>query len=178
MRDKFIFSPWISLAPALGIILILLGASLWYAVVESLGVINVIGQAEVSLDAYQKTFALDSEFWTSLGFSMWVSIAATLISSAIALPLAVWLSERSSDGDMFALNWNLAFPHLVWSVALLLILSQSGLLARWAASLGWIVLPADFPVLVRDRFGIGIILRACKRITPHFKKTEKGLGAV
>jgi putative spermidine/putrescine transport system permease protein len=32
------------------------------------------------------------------------------------------------------------------------------LLARWAASLGWISLPADFPVLVRDRFGIGIIL--------------------
>jgi putative spermidine/putrescine transport system permease protein len=158
MRDNPIFSPWISLAPALGIILLLLGASLWYAVVESLGVINVIGQTEVSLDAYAKTFAFDSEFWASLGFSLWVSIAATLISSAIALPLAVWLSERSSDGDMFALNWNLAFPHLVWSVALLLILSQSGLLARWAASLGWIVLPADFPVLVRDRFGIGIIL--------------------
>jgi hypothetical protein len=37
MRDKFIFSPWISLAPALIIVVVLLGASLFYAVAESLG---------------------------------------------------------------------------------------------------------------------------------------------
>jgi putative spermidine/putrescine transport system permease protein len=60
--------------------------------------------------------------------------------------------------DTLALNWNLAFPHLVWSVALLLFLSQSGLFARWAASLGFITAPDQFPILVRDRFGIGVIL--------------------
>jgi putative spermidine/putrescine transport system permease protein len=157
MRDKFIFSPWISLAPALIIVMILLGASLLYAVAESVGYISAIGQNEVSLGAYRDT-ALNSEFWTSLGFSLWVSIASTLISSAIALMLAVWLSERRGNTDTLALNWNLAFPHLVWSVALFLFLSQSGLLARWAASLGLISTPAEFPVLVRDRFGIGIIL--------------------
>jgi putative spermidine/putrescine transport system permease protein len=32
------------------------------------------------------------------------------------------------------------------------------LFARWAASLGVISAPAEFPVLVRDRLGIGIIL--------------------
>ena len=66
--------------------------------------------------------------------------------------------SRRTDGDTLALNWNLAFPHLAWSVALLLFLSQSGLFARWAASLGMISTPAEFPVLVRERLGIGIIL--------------------
>jgi putative spermidine/putrescine transport system permease protein len=158
MRDKFIFSPWLSLAPALTVILVLLGASLFYAEAESVGYISAIGQSQISLDAYRNTLNLNSEFWTSLEFSLWISIASTAISSAIALLLAVWLSERRGNTDTLALNWNLAFPHLVWSVALLLFLSQSGLFSRWAASLGLISTPAEFPVLVRDRFGIGIIL--------------------
>ena len=158
MRDKFIFSPWLSLAPALTIILVLLGASLLYAIAESVGYVSVIGQNEVSFSVYRATLDLNSEFWTSLSFSLWISIASTMSSSAVALALAVWLSERRGNTDTLALNWNLAFPHLVWSVAFLLFLSQSGLFSRWAASLGLTSTTAEFPVLVRDRFGIGIIL--------------------
>jgi putative spermidine/putrescine transport system permease protein len=100
----------------------------------------------------------DSEFWTSLAFSLWVSIASTVVSSVISLALAIWLSARNRNTDILALNWNLAFPHLVWSVALLLFLSQSGLFARWAASLGLITTPEQFPILLRDSYGIGVIL--------------------
>ncbi len=171
MRDKFIFSSWISLAPALTIIMVLLGASLLYAGAESLGYVSVIGQNEISFDAYRAALDLNSEFWVSLGFSLWVSIASTLISSAVALALAVWLSERRGNTDTLALNWNLAFPHLVWSVALLLFLSQSGLFSRWAASLGLISTPAEFPVLVRDRFGIGIILSYLGKEIPFLSIT-------
>lgn len=171
MRDKSIFSPWLSLAPALTVILVLLGASLLYAVAESLGVISVIGQSQISLNAYRDTLQIGSEFWTSLGFSLWISITSTAISSALALMLAVWLSERRGNSDTLALNWNLAFPHLVWSVALLLILSQSGLFARWAATLGLISTPADFPVLVRDRFGIGIIFSYIGKEVPFLTIT-------
>ncbi|NCP88406.1 MAG: hypothetical protein CO094_01070 [Anaerolineae bacterium CG_4_9_14_3_um_filter_57_17] len=156
MRSHPLFAPWFSLAPALTIVMVLLGASLWYAVAESLGVIGAIGQNQPSFSAYRAAFLPASEFWLSLTFSLWVSLAATILSAAGALILAVWLSERNSGG--FALHWNLAFPHLVWSVVLLLILSQSGLFSRWAAALGLISTPAEFPVLVRDRFGIGILL--------------------
>lgn len=165
MRDKLIFSPWFALAPALILVSVLLGASLVYGVAQSLGLMSVIGQNTLSLDAYRNILSgqgpAGGEFWGSLVFSLWVSITSTIVSSALALLVAVWLSERragSGNVDTLALNWNLAFPHLVWSVALLLFLSQSGLLARWAAALGIIHTPANFPVLVRDRFGIGIIL--------------------
>jgi len=171
MRDRFIFSPWLALAPALTLITILLGASLAYGVAQSLGLMSVIGQDSISLTAYKNILSgqglAGQEFWGSLAFSLWVSIASTLISSALALLVAVWLSERrSGNGDTLALNWNLAFPHLVWSVALLLFLSQSGLLARWAASLGLISTPADFPVLLRDRYGVGIILHYVSKEIP------------
>ena len=173
MRDKLIFSPWLSLAPALIIVMVLMGASLAYGVAQSLGLMSVIGQNSLSLEAYQNLLSgqglAGREFWGSLAFSLWVSLASTLVSSLLALLVAVWLSERrgkSGNVDTLALNWNLAFPHLVWAVALLLFLSQSGLLARWAAALGWIQTPADFPVLVRDRFGIGIILHYITKEIP------------
>jgi putative spermidine/putrescine transport system permease protein len=158
MRGKFIFTPWLSLAPSMIIILVLLGASLFYALAESVGYIGAIGQTDVSFSAYREVLHPNSEFWTSLGFSFWVSIVSTVVSSVISLALAIWLSACNRNTDILALNWNLAFPHLVWSVALLLFLSQSGLLARWAASLGLITVPAQFPILLRDSYGIGVIL--------------------
>lgn len=101
------------------------------------------------------------EFWPSLGFSLWVSLASTLLAAAGALLVGVLLSDRqlpARRAEILSLNLNLAFPHLVWAIGLLLLLSQSGLLARIAAQLGLIAGPADFPVLVRDRYGAGIIV--------------------
>jgi putative spermidine/putrescine transport system permease protein len=164
MRDRLIFSPWLALAPALTIVSVLLGASLVYGVAQSWGLMSGLEQETLSLRAYSDLFTgqgiAGREFWGSLAFSLWVSAASTLISAACALFVAVWLSERRAIDSTatFALNWNLAFPHLVWAVMLLLLLSQSGLLARWAASFGLVDQPAAFPVLVRDTFGIGIIL--------------------
>ena len=86
----------------------------------------------------------------------------------MALLLAVGLASRPGSGaaDNMALNWNLAIPHVVWAVALLLFLAQSGLLARLAATAGLIQVPADFPVLVRDSYGLGIILHYISKETP------------
>lgn len=173
MRDKLIFSPWIALSPAIIIVGVLLGASLAYGVAQSLGWMSVIGQDALNLGAYKNLLTgqglAGREFWGSLGYSLWISLASTLVSSATALLIAIWLSERrtsSGNADTLALNWNLAFPHLVWAVVLLLFLSQSGLLARWAATLGLIQTPADFPVLVRERYGIGIILHYVSKEIP------------
>jgi putative spermidine/putrescine transport system permease protein len=166
MHQKLKPSPYLSLAPALTFILVMLGASLLYAIAESLGFINVIGQREISLAAYRATLAPDSEFWVALAFSLWVSIASTALSSVFALMAAVWLAGQKNQSDTLAVNWHFAFPHLAWAAALLLFFSQSGLFARWAASLGWIDLPADFPVLVRDRYGFGIILHYMVKEVP------------
>jgi putative spermidine/putrescine transport system permease protein len=160
MRDRIIFSPWLALAPALTIIVILLGASLVYGIAQSLGLMSGLDESALSPRAYADLLSgqgiAGREFWGSLGFSLWVSLTSTLISAFLALLVAFWVSN--SRLDTLALNSNLAFPHMIWAIGLLLLLSQSGLLARWAASLGLISLPVEFPVLVRDKYGIGIIL--------------------
>ena len=158
-------SPWIKLAPAILVISLLFGASILFGLAQSFGLMTGTEQETISFEAYRNVFSgqgpAGREFWSSLGFSLWVATASTLLSAIGALTIAIWLSNRkgkSQQTDTLALNWNLAFPHLVWAIALLLFYSQSGLLARFAASLGLIQTPADFPILVKDRSGIGIIL--------------------
>lgn len=158
-------SPWISLAPALLVIGLLFGTSVIYGLAQSLGVLTGTGQQTLSLAAYQNVLSgqgpAGREFWPSLKFSLWIAGASTLLSAFGALPIAIWLNGRRGRGsrmDTLALNWNLAFPHIVWAIGLLLFASQSGLLARIAASLGIIQTPGEFPVVVRDPLGIGIIV--------------------
>lgn len=153
-----------SLAPALILVMVLFGSAVLYAVGQSLGNLPVIGQETFGFEAYHSVLFGPSqaanEFWSSLGFSLWVSFAATLLTAIGALVLAVLLAGRYSPRSfsIFSLNISLAFPHLVWAIGLILLLSQSGLVARLAAWAGLLDAPSSFPVLVRDRFGIGIIL--------------------
>jgi putative spermidine/putrescine transport system permease protein len=164
---------WLSLAPALLVVGLLFGVSLLSGVAQSLGDLGFIGERRLSLDAYHNLLsgatAAGREFWVSLCFSLWVSGAATMLSALGALLLAVALSGRrrpASGASLLALNLNLALPHLVWAIALLLLLAQSGLVARMAAALGLIGAPAEFPVLVRDRYGLGIILHYVSKEIP------------
>lgn len=153
----------LSLAPALILVGLLFGASIVYGVAQSLGYLTIIGQERLSLDAYRSVLIGPSvasrEFWPALGFSLWVSAASTLLAALGALLLVLLPDQRQrTRQSTLPLHLSLALPHLVWAIGLLLLLGQSGLIARIAAALGLIDAPADFPVLVRDRFGIGIIL--------------------
>jgi putative spermidine/putrescine transport system permease protein len=52
------------------------------------------------------------------------------------------------------------------AVFLINVIGQSGLAARMAYSTGLIQLPADFPVLVNDRYGAGIVIAYALKETP------------
>jgi len=164
---------WLTLAPALALVGLIFGASVLYGLAQSLGYLAIIGETRLSLEAYSGLLAGRSpagrEFWQALGFSLWVSAASTVLAAGVALLLAVALSgQRRPVGGatLLALNLNLALPHLAWAIALSLLLAQSGLLARIATALGAIQAPAEFPVLVRDSYGIGIILHYVSKEIP------------
>ena len=161
----------LALAPALGIIAVLFGTSVFYGVSQSLGWLPFLEQRELSFDAYVHVLngpAHRREFWTALGFSLWVSTVATLASALIALLLTLPLSGQAAGNRrlLTIINLDLAFPHLVWAIGLLLLLSQSGLISRLLTSVGLIERPAQFPVLVRDRFGLGIIIAYITKEVP------------
>lgn len=156
-------SIFLSLLPAVGLILLLYVGGLVLAVIQSLGYFPAAGLTRLSLDAYRLLFTRP-DFLRSLGLTTWVALCSTGVSTLLGLIEALLLrSVLNSAGRRpgwitFLYQLNLPIPHSVGAIAILLLFSQSGLLARLTYAAGWIASPSGFPALVFDRFGIGIIL--------------------
>jgi putative spermidine/putrescine transport system permease protein len=161
--------PW-ALAPALVALVLLVGAGVGYALAQSLGALSITGGTDLGFQAYGDLLrgrAAD-DVWASAGFTLWVSASATLLAASIAVAFIAWLERPGGRRGVAVrlLHVNLAIPHVVWAIALLLVISQSGVLARAADAIGLIDEPAHFPALVGDRFGLGIIIHVATKEVP------------
>jgi len=151
------------LAPTMTVIFVLFIGGLTYGALVSLGWQPIIGRTEISLTAYHSILFSDryaSVFWQGLLLTIWVSFASTLLSAMLALATALLL-RRTFIGKRiatFLYQLNLPVPHVVAAIGILFLFSQSGLLSRTGAQLGLLNSPSDFPIVVKDRLGIGIIL--------------------
>lgn len=188
-----LFAPFVPLTPALAVILVLFGGGLVLALAQSLGLMPLVGAPRLSLAAYGQVLA-GREFWLGLAATSWVAGAATVLAVVIGTGLALLVRPAFAGKRwvMFVLQLNLPIPHAVGAIAMLLLLSQSGWLARWAQAAGAISQPADFPALVFDPLGWGIILEyawksACfvavsvlatlQTIGSDYESVARGLGA-
>lgn len=145
------------LAPAMLVIGVLFAGGLAASVVQSLGYMPAIGQTELSLAAYREVFE-GGEFLDSFLLTVYVAGVSTGVSTVLAVLAA--LALRRSSGRLSAVVFQLpvTIPHLVAAVGVALVVSQTGLGARLAASLGLIGEPREFPALLYDRYSVGIIL--------------------
>lgn len=150
--------PWLLLAPALLVITVLFVGALLFGVLQSLNYLPLIGLTEPNVEAYASIFG-DPVFWESLGLSLRIAFLSTAISVvlAVATALLIFRTERGRRSITFIYQFNLPIPHIVGGVAMLLLLSQSGLFSRLAFALGLTDAPAGFPALTNDRWGFAII---------------------
>ena len=161
----------LALAPALVVLGLLVAVGMGYAVAQSLGMLPLAGEPDVGLDSY-RALATGAggaaDVWASAAFTLWVSAASTLLALVLALAAAGWIDRPAGRrrGATGVMHINLAIPHVVWAIGLLIILSQGGLLSRVAAAIGLIAEPSEFPLLVRDPLGIGIILHYATKEAP------------
>jgi putative spermidine/putrescine transport system permease protein len=88
-----------------------------------------------------------------------VAATATLVATLISVALALLLVRMSGRSRLlaFLLQIPLTVPHLVVAVAMIFLLTPSGLFARLAAHLGFIDGVQGFPLLVNDTWCIGMI---------------------
>ena len=153
----------IMLAPTMAVIILLFIGGLSYGALVSLGWQPIIGRTEISLRAYHSIMFSEqyaAVFWQGLLLTIWVSFASTFLGAVLALATALLL-RRTFIGKRvatFLYQLNLPVPHVVAAIGILFLFSQSGLISRTGAQLGIVNYPSDFPVVVKDKFGIGIIL--------------------
>jgi putative spermidine/putrescine transport system permease protein len=156
--------PYFLLLPATGAIVLLFFGGLFDGLLKSLGYFPAIGETEFSLAAYKLLFS-SSAFWESLSLTFRVAALSSVIAAFLGAVLAVslfMLHESSKSGAsrlwhrLFQLP--LTIPHLVGGYIIVLLFMQSGFLSKLFASAGWISDISEFPVVVNDIFGWGIIL--------------------
>ena len=158
---------WLLLTPALLVIGGLFLGGLLLGLVQSLGYMPLIGANDLSLRAYAEVLGSRS-FLRSLLLTFHVAFTSTVLASALALGLALLLRQSFAGrrAMTFIFQLNLPIPHIVGAIALAQVLGQSGLLARVAALFGLIGDPGQFPALVFDRWGLGIIAEYVWKETP------------
>ena len=153
----------LSLSPPLLIIFLFFFGGIFYGFFHILGYQPAIGKYEINLDAYYNILFSERYsrlFWTGLGLNLWVSFASTFLAAAFALfgALAIRKTFFAKTVCNFIYSINLPMPHLVVAVGIIFVFSQSGLLARMLAQMSIISSPGEFPILVKDKYGMGIIL--------------------
>jgi putative spermidine/putrescine transport system permease protein len=125
-----------------------------------LGAFGIVGPARDAGVGRIARVLSDPAVWSGLAWSVWTAFAATALafSAAALLAIAFRGTSRLDAVARFIVIAPLPVPHLAAAVMGVLILGQSGLLARVAGALGWIAQPAQMPALIYDVAGIGFVL--------------------
>jgi putative spermidine/putrescine transport system permease protein len=145
--------------PALTVVAILFGGGLGLGLIQSLGYLPAAGMQSMSFTHFANVFG-DPDFLQSLALTLYVALTSTIIAAGLSIVMAVFLLSLSAKNRLihFIFQIPLTVPHLVIAVAMVFMLTPAGLLSRIAVKIGLIGSSAAFPLLVNDRWGIGIIL--------------------
>ncbi len=151
-----------ALLPALILLGALFGGGQLFAVVESLR-----GADGFTVEPYRALLS-DAEFRVSVLHTTVLASIATLLSAIAGLALAVGLRELASRNRLLhtLVQVPIAVPHLAVAALMLDLLSQSGWIARLGYQLGFIAQPAEFPELLQDASGAGIVAAYVIKETP------------
>lgn len=136
-----------------------------YSLVYSLGGIGLLSDGW-TLRHWRAAFAADAAR-NSVAMSFTVAATATLVSTLVALSVCLMVAPwRRHRLIRAALSVLIATPATVAGLLVQQMIGPSGWLSRIAATFGATAGPGDFPVLVNDRWSIGLTLALCLTSTP------------
>jgi putative spermidine/putrescine transport system permease protein len=147
------------ISPALVVVVVLFGGGLVLGLIQSLGHLPAAGLKSLTFKHFVNVMG-DPDFARSLMLTLYVALSSTAVAAAISMVMAIFLLSLSEKSRLihFIFQIPLTVPHLVIAVAMVFMLTPTGLLSRVIVKLGLIDSSAAFPLLINDRWGIGIIL--------------------
>ena len=145
----------------------LFAMGLTMAAAQSLGWLG-LDHAAAPTFAYYRALLHDDEIVRSLALTLWVASVSTIVAVTGGLAIAITLGRLARGRRMVyaLLQVPLAVPHLAIAIALVTLIAPSGLIARTVYAFGWITEPSQFPALVYDGYGLGVILAYVAKEVP------------
>ncbi|SFA84003.1 ABC transporter permease [Clostridium frigidicarnis] len=150
-------SPYILLLPCSLFLIITLGFGVIEGILQSLGFMPSLGMEEVTFKYYAELFK-DGEFTKSLLFSLKTSLISSILSVIIGVFIAYILYKRKSRLNNLIIKLPMVIPHIVVVFIILSIFSQGGYISRIMNNLFMISDFNEFPLLINDQYGIGIVI--------------------
>ncbi len=193
LTKRSLYKPYLLLLPVLIVILCLFLGGVLLAVMQSLGYFPLIGLDEITFKYYIEVLT-EPQFINSLFYSLYVSFTAAILSVIIGVFLAYQLFKLPHEHLFLNLFYKLPIivPHIVVSLIVFLLFTQSGFISRLFYNIGVIGDMRDFPSMIFDNRGIGIILAylwkqvpfvtlitytLLKNINNQWEQAAKNLGA-
>ena len=156
MKKKM--TPYILLVPQLilGVVFII---GLGTGIIQSLGVIPAFGLTEPTLKYYKEVLTRP-DLLQSLKYSLYIAFMSAFLATVTGTFLcAVLVSAGKVRGIIMRIvQIPIIVPHVVVALFIVNIFSQNGILARILANAGLITDQQQFPMLIYDRYGLGVIL--------------------
>ena len=156
MKKKL--TPYLLLIPQI-ILTILLLAGLVTGITQSLGVVPAFGLEKPTL-AYYKEILSRPDILESVLYSLKTALVSALVATAAGSVICgIFVMAGKTRGAMIrVIQLPVIVPHVVAALFMINIFSQNGILARIAWMLGLIEEQQQFPLLIYDSWGIGVIL--------------------
>ena len=131
--------------------------SVWTVLVQSLGVIPVFGMTKPTLAYYVRVFR-DGDFLSSVGVSLRIALCSAALATVLGVLVCAALVGCRKSGVVHVVRLPILVPHTVVALFVITICSQTGLIARGSAALGWIGDSTEFPQLLFSGNYLGVIL--------------------
>jgi putative spermidine/putrescine transport system permease protein len=147
------------LAPALLVVLVLFGGGLFLGGIQSLGYLPSAGMTDYTLKHFSNVIA-DPDFLKNLGLTVYISSVSTVVAATLGVMAALVMTGYRPTRRLvdFVFQIPLTVPHLVVATAVIFLLAPSGLVSRALEAIGLIDGPAQFPLMINDAWGVGIII--------------------
>jgi len=129
------------------------------AFLQSLGYLPTFGMNEITLEHYVSVFT-NARFIGSLSYTTYIALVSSALSVIMGVGIA-FLIHHTKQGDKWSYTLYrvpIIIPHAVVMIITVQVFFQTGMISRLLYALGLIDSALDFPLLINDQAGIGIIL--------------------
>lgn len=156
MKKKL--TPYLLLMPQAVISLVFL-IGLGNGILQSLGIIPAYGLTTLTLEYYKKAFT-NPDLLAAIHYSLRTAFWSATLSSIVGVLICMVIVNRkkSTGGMMRVVQLPIIVPHMVVALFIVNIFSQNGIIARLIAALGIISDQSQFPLMIYDPEGLGVVL--------------------
>ena len=116
-------------------------------------------------------------FIDSLLFTLRTALLSTALAMVIAVVMALALRETFVGKKLVVLmfQFNMTIPRMAAAMMFMLLLSQTGFLSQLAYELGIVEKASEFPWLVRDSEGVGLVAAFVWKFFPYIGMSVLGI---